>query len=408
MNHYSGREVEVLPREYPSSADPSAYPFGGEAPSDAFALAYSNTAAWGLRNAWDEQRDKWLSAKGKKSACTRRAYEDATRRFVAFVGLDWWLVTADHVRAWQEDMEQAGLSPATVNQRLSAVSSFYSWVIREQKLDAHGVERSLFFDAQGRTRSNPFRANNLDRVQPRKIGGSRAIGPAVLVHMINDINVRTLEGARDCALLKVFLLTGWRSDETLKLKWGDIRPNDQRPGEWIAAWSGKGGKEQDDAFPVACYGAIVHYLTLAGRWAPGQPGHIQPGDYIWQPIRDHGTHNFPNVAASPLAQLGRGAGGEGQRHISPTQANNILRKHLRRALRKTGLTKAEAATRAHTYHVHNLRHTFAHNMRKAKFDVLAISKRMHHANIAITQRYLDSLEAPVDDYSQALQLAMGI
>ena len=383
-------EIEVLP---PETAADAANPF---------ALGYANQALFELRAAWEEQRDKWLRAKGKKSASTFRAYADATRRFQAFTGLDWWLVTADHVRSWQEDMETAGLKPATVNQRLSAVSSFYSWVIREQKLDAHGVERSLFFDAQGRTRANPFRANNLERTMPAKKGVSRAIAPAVLVHMINDINVQHLEGARDCALLKTFLLTGWRSAEALKLAWGDIRPNDQRPGEWICAWSGKGGKAQDDAFPVACYGAIVHYLNLAGRWAPGHPEHIQPSDYIWQPIRDHGIQNFPNVQTCQHGSV------ETSRHISPTQANNILRKHLRRALRKTGLTREEAEARAQTYHIHNLRHTFAHNMRKAKFDVLAISKRMHHSNIAITQRYLDSLEAPVDDYSQALQLAMGI
>ena len=401
IRHYAATEVEVLPPESsvvdrPSSDDVNP-----------FALAYANQQVFELRAAWDEQRDKWLRAKGKKSDCTRRAYEAATTLFRAFTGLDWWLVTADHVRAWQDSMEAAGLAPATIGQRLSAVSSFYSWVIREQKLDARGNEYCLFFDAQGRTRQNPFRANNIERPAPPRKSLSRAIGPAVLVHMINDINTGTVEGARDAALLKTFLLTGWRSDECLKLTWGDIRPNEQRPGEWICAWSGKGGKAQDDVFPAACYHAIVAYLKRAGRWLPGHPEDIQPGDYIWQPIRDHGTHNFPNVAAASLSLAGRGIEGEG-RHISPTQANNILRKHLRRALRKTGLTKEEAEARALTYHIHNLRHTFAHNMRKAKFDVLAISKRMHHSNIAITQRYLDSLEAPIDDYSQALQLAMGI
>jgi len=394
IRHYAATEIDVLPPET------AGRPPSGDGPDNPFALAYANQQIFELRNAWDEQRAKWLRAKGKKSDCTRRAYEAATTTFRTFTGLDWWLVTADHVRAWQEAMEAAGLAPATIGQRLAAVSSFYSWVIREQKLDSRGNEYCLFFDAQGRTRQNPFRANNIERPALPKSDVSRAIGPAVLVHMINDINTGTLEGARDAALLKTFLLTGWRSDECLKLKWGAIRPNDQRPGEWICAWSGKGGKSQDDAFPAACYHAIVAYLKCAGRWLPGHPAGIQPGDYIWQPIRDHGTHNFPNVAA--------GAGLGERRHISAMQANNILRKRLRHALRKTGLTQEEAAARAATYHIHNLRHTFAHNMRKARIDVLAISQRMHHSNIAITQRYLDSLEAPIDDYSQALQLAMGI
>jgi len=395
-------EITVLPPETQETAlavsAPNADPSSGL--FRAFYAGYENQASHQLRLAWTVQRDAWLRAnrKGRPSSpATRRAYASATTAFQEFTGVDWWLVTPDHVRAWQEHMRDQGLSEATINQRLSAVSSFYSWVIREQKLGADGVERSLFFDAHGRTRANPFRANNLERITPSRQGHSRAISQAVIIHMIGDINVQTLEGARDSALLLTFLLTGWRSAEVLKLRWGDIRPNDDRPGEYICAWSGKGSKAQDDPFPARAYHAIIHYLKVAGRWLPGHPDQIANDAYIWLPIRTHGLQNFPNVGVSPEAK-----------HISPAQANNILRKHIRRALRRTGLTKEEAAYTAVKYHIHNLRHTFAHNMRKAKFDVLAISKRMHHSSIAVTQLYLDSLEAPVDDYSQALQLAMGI
>jgi site-specific recombinase XerD len=382
-------EIEVLP---PETAEETQNPF---------ALAYANQARFELRAAWDEQRDKWLAAKHRKSAATYRAYADATNRFRTFTGLDWWLITADHVRAWQDAMLDAGLAAATVSQRLAAVSSFYSWVINEQKLGKDGVERSLFFDAHGRTRANPFRANNTERPRPAKTGVSRPISRAVIENLLPDINTGTLEGARDFALLKTFLLTGWRNDEVLKLRWGDLRPNDERPGEYVAAWTGKGQKSDiANVFPAACYHSIVAYLKRAGRYLPGTPAHIQPGDYIWQPIRDHGIANFPNTAGTTAPAA--------ERHISPTQANNILRKHLRHALRKTGLTADEAAQRAATYHIHNLRHTFAHGLKRAKFDVLRISKLMHHSNIAITQRYLDELEEPIDDYSQALQTALGI
>jgi site-specific recombinase XerD len=395
IRHYAATAIDVLPATV-GAGSPSPAP--ADAANHPFVLAYANQQHFELRNAWDEQRDKWLRAKGS-SDCTRRAYETATSLFRTHCGLDWWLVTADHVRAWQTAMTDAGLAPATIRQRLAAVSSFYSWVIREQKLDSRGNESSLFTDAQGRTRQNPFLAHNIERPTLPKTGVSRAIGPDVLAHILDDIDTATLEGARDAALLKTFLLTGWRCSECLSLKWSAIRPNDRRSGEFICAWSGKGDKSQDDAFPAACYDAIVAYLKRAGRWLPGHPADIQPGDYIWQPIRDHGTHNFPNAAAAGLGQ---------NRHISATQANNILRKRLRNALRKTGLTLEAAAASAATYHIHNLRHTFAHNMRKARFDVVAISQRLHHENIATTQRYLDSLEAPIDDYSQALQLAMGI
>lgn len=381
-------EIEILP---PETAAETANPF---------ALAYANQARFELAAAWEDQRDKWLRAKAKKSDCTRRAYEAATSLFRAFVGLDWWLVTADHVRAWQDDMTAAGLSPATVNQRLSAVSSFYSWVIREQKLGADGIERSLFFDAQGRTRANPFRANNLERQAPDPVKPAEPLSPDVLAHLVADINVATPLGARDAALLRTFLLTGWRNEEVLQLKWGDIRPNDRYPNEYLVDWSGKGGKSGTEAFPAACYHSIVAYLKAAGRWLPGHPTDIQPADYIWQPLYDHGIVNFANAVANPPAA---------NRHISATQANHILRKHLRRALRACGRTAAEAATIALAYHIHCLRHTFAYTAYwECKIDLLSVSKLMHHSNVAITQRYLDHLKQPRDQHSQAIQLAMGI
>lgn len=403
MNYHT---VEVLPPE-PESVGLQLLPPG----QSIFEAAYTNQALYQLRLAWSEMRDRWLSAnrRGRPSSpLTRRVYEAATNQFAAFTGLDWWLVTSDHVRAWQEHMESLDLSRATINQRLSAVSSFYSYVLREQRLGTDGVERCLFFDAQGRTRANPFKVGNLERIAVNRKGQSRPLSKAVVVLMLNDINVKTLDGARDYALLKCFLLTGWRSTEVLTMTWGDIRPNDDRDGEFIFAWQGKGSKSQDDAFPAPCYHAIVAYLKRAGRWLPGHPAHIQPADHIWQPLRDHGTVNFRNVQHPERSTTdGQPCAVEG-RHICATQANNILRKHLRRALAKTGLTREEAAERAQTYHVHSLRHTFAHSMRKAGFDVLKISKLMHHSSIAVTQLYLDSLDAPVDDYSQALQLAMGI
>jgi integrase len=381
-------EIEVLP---PETAEQTTNPF---------ALAYHNQARFELRAAWAEQRDKWLQAKAKKSLATHRAYADATNRFQTFTGLDWWLITADHVRAWQTDMEAAGLSPATVNQRLSAVSSFYSWVIREQKLGADGVERSLFFDAHGRTRSNPFRANNLERTRPAPLSPAAPLPPEVLSHLVADINVATLIGARDAALLRTFLLTGWRNEEVLQLRWRDIRPNDRYPDEYLVEWSGKGGKADTEAFPAACYHSIIAYLKLAGRWLPGHPADIQPADYIWRPLHDHGTANFRNIGDRPLAA---------NRHISAGQANNILRKHLRRALRTAGRTAAEAEAEAAHYHIHCLRHTFAYTAyHDCKIDLLAVSKLLHHSNIAITQRYLDHLKQPRDAHSKAIQLAMGI
>ena len=58
-------------------------------------------------------------------------------------------------RQWQQQMADAGTAPATIGLKLSAVSSFYSFVINEKRM-AFGVEMCLFgmpWAMPGRTRS---------------------------------------------------------------------------------------------------------------------------------------------------------------------------------------------------------------------------------------------------------------
>ena len=50
------------------------------------------------------------------------------------------------MRQWQQQMADAGTAPATIGLKLSAVSSFYSFVINEKRM-AFGVEMCLFVDA---------------------------------------------------------------------------------------------------------------------------------------------------------------------------------------------------------------------------------------------------------------------
>ena len=100
MNYHT---VEVLPPE-PETVGLQLLPSG----QSIFEAAYTNQALHQLRLAWSSLRDRWLSANRRgrpNSPLTRRVYEAATNQFAAFTGLDWWLVTSDHVRAWQEHME---------------------------------------------------------------------------------------------------------------------------------------------------------------------------------------------------------------------------------------------------------------------------------------------------------------
>nr|HRJ40850.1 site-specific integrase [Caldilineaceae bacterium] len=232
---------------------------------------------------WYRLRDQWLHI--QESDATRRAYATASMMW-----LDWladrdvqpWAVTTSHVRAWQDWLTESGNAPATVNARLSAVSSWYQFVINEVHI-VDGVERSAFFDANGATRANPFKIGNLKRPKVTQYGKAAPLHAHTVQKLFDHLRAHadTLTGSRNYALILTHLLTASRGSEIVRLTWGDIRPNRNQPGSYVFAWSGKGDKAETSPFPADAYHAIVAHLKIAGRWLPGHPDHISDDDYIF-------------------------------------------------------------------------------------------------------------------------------
>lgn len=338
---------------------------------------------------WVDLRDAWLRTKESKSgsAHTRRSYEHATAQWLEFVaslaGADGrparpWEATAEHVRRWQEELTLKGLKPASVNQRLAACSSWYAFMGRERHL-VNGVEVSPFMDRFGRFRSNPFAGSNVQRAKVEQYGHARILTAAETQRLINFLQEKshTLTGARNYALLLAYLMTGYRNNEVVSMRWGAIRPNRNQPGAWVCEWRGKGGKSESDPLPLRVYHAIVYFLKLSGR----DPEALQPDDYIFTPIITHNLKNLNNSSGRAAA------------HISTKQAECILHTALRRA----------GVERPTEVRVHDLRHTFAHQYRRRNKDLEALRARLHHESLATTGIYArEVLDDPVDDYSEGL------
>ena len=127
---------------------------------------------------WSNLHEDWLkfvesSRSGSgRTRCATTGWRRGSGEFVATLrhatGPDagfpvkLWQVDAGHVRQWQQQMADAGTAPATIGLKLSAVSSFYSFVINEKRM-AFGVEMCLFVDALGNARANLFRFGNITR-----------------------------------------------------------------------------------------------------------------------------------------------------------------------------------------------------------------------------------------------------
>jgi site-specific recombinase XerD len=343
-----------------------------------------------LSPAWERLRTAWLDAVAQRSRSphTRRAYAKAAALWLDHLATTQtppWAATTTHVRNWQTRLLDDGSSSATVNARLSAVSSWYTFIINETHL-VDGVERTAFTDARGLTRANPFRAGNLRRPPVRPYGKANPLSAGQLHQLFSHLadHAHTLTGARNHALLLTYFLTASRNHEILAMRSRDLRPSRSQAATLIWAWRGKGGKQADVVLPPRAHAAILHYLNLAGRSlhdpAAHDPAAHNPAahdDYIWPPLLTHGRANLTSAAHARPPRP----------HLSAQSAVRILRTALRQA----------QIPHPHHYRIHDLRHSFAHLFHG---DLEKLRHILRHESLATTGIYVRALREPTDDYSE--------
>lgn len=378
-------------------------------------LGQHTRALW--QGAWEEAQERWLNSGRRRSEHTRRTYRAAVLQFRAYsleqLGvMHLWQVTDYHVQQWINHLSQKGMSKRTIAARLAACSSFYDYCAGTAAM-LNGREISLFIDAYGSTRQNPFTARTIARPKIEQFSDATQVDPVAYRWIIKDLQDRNVERAcsenlRNLALMLTFGLNGWRNEEVLSMTWGKVAENQQHPGQYTYRWTGKArnGEEEKRPLPAATYNAIVAYLKYDGRWNPGCAGHIGDDEYIWQPLRTAGCANFANVD-----RLGA------NRHITQSTANGILQSLLRRyyvtVARKQGLDKSAArdwaTKKAAQYSIHSLRHMFAWELYEASgHNIHMVSTKLGHKSIATTQIYLQHLKEPVDDHSDLLARQLGL
>lgn len=355
--------------------------------------ALSSDAARRLE--WEKMIDAWLDAKEQRcgSVHTRRAYEHALLAWREFLvtqftaddqPVELWDVDHEHVRAWQRSMVDRGLEPTSVNHALAAVSSFYSFVIAEKRM-VNGVEMDMFMDRLGRVRLNPFKAGNVRRERTRSYTRAKVLSVGEYDTLLRHLEAKatTKAGARNYALVLTYLHTGWRSEELLRMRWGEVRPSKLQPGTMVFAWRGKGGKTQDDVLPGDCWAAICKYLEKAGRLE-----NMQPMDHVWLPV------SRPEMKGIGITLA------EGE-PISGKTALGIVR----RSLRAAGIPEAES------FRVHDLRHTHAHLLLESGQNLAVVQGRLHHSSLATTGLYTAAIRRadPLDVHSSGfVQLRLGV
>jgi site-specific recombinase XerD len=185
------------------------------------------------------------------NAATRRAYENAIKDFMRFVGIqnpaEFRTVTRTHAIAWRDDLTRRGRSGSTIRHRLAAFSSLFDYRCEKNAVSHNpvkGVKRSKADSNEGRT---------------------PALGDHQASELLDAPDGATLKAKRDRAILSTSLYHALRRDELCKLTVKDFRH--ERSGVPYLKVSGKGGKTRYAPLHPTAGGLVYDYLELAGHAA---------------------------------------------------------------------------------------------------------------------------------------------
>jgi integrase len=246
------------------------------------------------------------------------------------------------------------VAEATYNQRLAILSSFYTF-----------ANKRGFFQCE-----NPIAKVERSKVQAYK--NAQPIDAQEIAQRMQTIDRTTKQGARDYAMLAIFLQTGRRLSEVIALRWRHVQVQGSKI--TLVFENCKGGKTMRDTLTPGIANALLEWLVLAYG---ANLRRLHPEAPIWisftrQAERD-GAH--PTTLPTPL---------------TIRSVANICEKHL-------GTSK-----------VHVTRHTWARTMEDAGAKVSEIQARLGHESLATTGRYLAALKQADNRHADTLASLFGL
>jgi integrase/recombinase XerC len=309
----------------------------------------------------------WIREKANRtrSAETERAYTsrlhefrtallaagldlDSEPQLVALAAQGW----ADHTDRVDANGTPIAVAPATFNQRLAILSSFYQTAIKRGFLSANPIA-------------------TIDRRPAEDYAEVRALDRAELRARLEQIDRSTLKGLRDYALVAVLLTTGRRRAEVHVMRWASLHITGA--GEITVSFPRtKGGKVMRDTLTPGVGQVLMHWLHA---FYGAELGSLPQDAPIWVSLST-------NSHGQRLKSYGK--------PLSARSFNTICDARL-------GVSK-----------VHSLRHTFADAMEEAGAKLTEIRDRLGHSNSATTDRYLQRLRRAKNRHSEQIARMFGL
>jgi site-specific recombinase XerD len=280
-----------------------------------------------------------VAARGRANTVLATGYD--LKVFFSVVGKDPVEVTTadvlDFITAQRGDRRvvriadgESGLSPLTIQRRLSTLSGLFSFLV-----------------ARGDVATNPVPRGMATR-KPRRSGRGAPLvrAPRTLPRILEPAEVDALVGSlrtlRDRAMVEAMVLGGLRRNETLGLRFEDLKPGERR----VFVSEGKGGHSR--LIPVS-----ARFFTSVARYLDEERPTQATTDRIFVVLKGP-------TRGQPLTPKG-------------------LEQIIRGARARAGLTHCTC---------HELRHTCLTRLREAGMSLEAIQAQAGHRSIESTRIYL--------------------
>jgi integrase len=290
-----------------------------------------------------------------ESACCEdllRSKRQAVSSFFAHSGKHPEEVTALDVHAWRDALEGKGFKPATVYARISRLSSFYAWVMRDPALGQFIT-------------SNPAQNARPKCPKPYQTESSKALDDdqisALMRVVMQKAATGDVIGKRDYALLLMFITTGMRRQEVIGLRGSDL---ELRNDGLVVRCRVKGGDYVGRAVnETLVREALFDYLESCDRM--NAFGSDRP---LWT------RHDRAGRPGAPLS-------------------SHSFSKNLKGYARAAGIEKI---------HIHQTRHTFARIISEETGSIIETQDALGHKNLATTRVYIGRIAVKRDKHSRQI------
>jgi integrase/recombinase XerD len=313
---------------------------------------------------YQEALATWLEG---KTANTQQSYMAALRDFLTFTdGKHPRDVTPWDVARWKEDLKRRGRADSTIAHRLSALSSYYTYLQRPQK------------DGRPLQEHNPVQGVERGDLEVSPYERARKLSAGEFRRILAQIDVGTVMGARDRAMFLFYVLCARRRSEVLHLRRCDLQIHQSGAVYRVRL---KGGRVKWKELPPPVWEAIRHYLELSGR-------DLSDGSPVFVATVDNGEY-LRDYYGAPEP--------EGEEPLTGTSVS----KALKRCAARAGLDPDSIS-------LHSLRHLGAELFQEASGDVRQTQLFLDHAHLNTTQIYLEQLTGEEHRHWQAMANQLGL